>query len=219
MLSSFNYIVSFDYTLIVNIFISVLCGVSIRFALSFTNQNWVNTYQHTLAYALLPAITFVITKVISGNVALSLGMIGALSIVRFRNPVKNPIELVIYFALITIGISSSVKIIFGVALTIIIIAILILTNYSYFFMQKRGKILPAVNFGDGNTYNTIEITCNESNEKLKNNKFLVNFVENFQEKIFIYRLASKNYDDAKQELDEIKKNEKGIISVSANRTN
>ena len=86
-------------------------------------------------------------------------------------------------------------------------------------MQKRGKILPAVNFGDGNTYNTIEITCNESNEKLKNNKFLVNFVENFQEKIFIYRLASKNYDDAKQELDEIKKNEKGIISVSANRTN
>ncbi len=191
MLSTFGYIANFDFTLIVNIFISVICGVSIRFTLSFTNQNWVNTYQHTLAYALLPAITFVITKVISGNVALSLGMIGALSIVRFRNPVKNPLELVIYFALITIGISSSVKIIFGIALTIIIMGILILTNYSYLFMQKRGSVLPAINFGDGNSYNTLEITCSESDENFKNNKYLINFIENFEEKYLYIGLLLK----------------------------
>ncbi len=219
MLSQFSYILNFDFSLIVNIFISVLCGVAVRFALSFTNQNWVNTYQHTLAYALLPAITFVITKVISGNVALSLGMIGALSIVRFRNPVKNPLELVIYFALITIGISSSVKIIFGIALTIIIISILILTNYSYFFIGKRSNNLPSINFGDGNSYNTIEITCSESIEKFKNSKNLVNFVENFDESIFIYRLAFKTFEETKRELDEIKKNQKGIKSISADRAN
>ena len=38
-------------------------------------------------------------------------MIGALSIVRFRNPVKNPLELIIFFALLTSGISFAVNII------------------------------------------------------------------------------------------------------------
>ena len=36
-------------------------------------------------------------------------MVGALSIVRFRTPVKNPSELAIYFCLITIGIVVNVN--------------------------------------------------------------------------------------------------------------
>ena len=59
-------------------------------------------------FMLLPPITFVVTKLISGNITLSLGMVGALSIVRFRNPVKSSLELTIYFLLITIGIACSV---------------------------------------------------------------------------------------------------------------
>ena len=56
--------------------------------LSWTST-WSNNFQYTLICLLLPIITFVVTKVISNNIALSLGMVGALSIVRFRNPVKN----------------------------------------------------------------------------------------------------------------------------------
>jgi hypothetical protein len=78
---------------------------------------------------MLPIVTLFVTKIISGNIALSLGMVGALSIVRFRHPVRSPLELTSYFALITAGIlgSSSVKyllffssvtlaILFGIAL-------------------------------------------------------------------------------------------------------
>ena len=83
---------------------SILCGLSVRIALGYAKQMWAMTYHHTMSYALLPPVTMIITVLISGNIALSLGMIGALSIVRFRNPVKNPFELVIFFALITIGI-------------------------------------------------------------------------------------------------------------------
>ena len=83
---------------------AMLCGLAVRFALGFAKQTWAMTYHHTMSYALLPVVTMIITVLISGNIALSLGMIGALSIVRFRNPVKNPFELVIFFALITIGI-------------------------------------------------------------------------------------------------------------------
>ena len=67
------------------------------------------TFWVTVSFFILPIITFVITKTIYGNIALSLGMIGALSIVRFRHPVKSALELIIYFDLITIGIAASVK--------------------------------------------------------------------------------------------------------------
>ena len=93
------------------IIISILCGAGIRMSLHYAKQRWATTYHHTMSYILLPPITMVITTLIAGNIALSLGMIGALSIVRFRNPVKNPFELIIFFALITIGIGIAVNLI------------------------------------------------------------------------------------------------------------
>ena len=83
-----------------NILISCLYSVAAGFLVYITliviKQNWVNTIHYLITFLLLPPITFVITNVISNNLALSLGMIGALSIVRFRSPVKNPLELVIF---------------------------------------------------------------------------------------------------------------------------
>ena len=62
-----------------------------------------------MAFLLLPIVTYAITSVISDNIALSLGMVGALSIVRFRNPVRSPFELSVYFLLISLGICASVS--------------------------------------------------------------------------------------------------------------
>ena len=45
---------------------------------------WANTLQHTISFIMLPVITLSITFVISGNIALALGMVGALSIVRLE---------------------------------------------------------------------------------------------------------------------------------------
>ena len=89
---------------------ALFSGLLIKLSLSIAKQTWSNNYQYTLICLILPIITFVITKVIANNIALSLGMVGALSIVRFRNPVKNSLELVIYFALIAVGISAGVNI-------------------------------------------------------------------------------------------------------------
>jgi len=103
-------------------------------------QNWVNTIYYFISFLLLPPIAFVITSVISNNLALSLGMIGALSIVRFRNPVKNPLELVIFFGLITIGISFGVNPKWGVLLTTIIVSVLISSRIFQIIAQKYDKI-------------------------------------------------------------------------------
>ena len=72
-------------------------GAVIRQALVMTGQRWANTFHHLGSYILLPNIALIITTVIKNDIALSLGMIGALSIVRFRNPVKSPFELVVFF--------------------------------------------------------------------------------------------------------------------------
>ena len=108
------------------IILSIICGLGVRASLEFANQRWAMTYHHTMSYALLPPVTMVITTLIAGNIALSLGMIGALSIVRFRNPVKNPFELIIFFALITVGIGIAVNFKLGLAITLTVILVIVL---------------------------------------------------------------------------------------------
>ena len=71
--------------------LSIFLGFTLRTSLSIVRQKWVTTYHQTLTFCLLPH-TSIITTLISSNIALSLGMIGALSIVRFRTPVKSPLN-------------------------------------------------------------------------------------------------------------------------------
>ena len=114
-------------------------GIIIRQALIFANQLWAKTYHHSLSFILLPIVTFVITKAISGNISLSLGMIGALSIVRFRNPVKNPFELVIFFCTITLGIASGVDLKLGIILLITTVFVIIFSEI-YSKIKKKKNI-------------------------------------------------------------------------------
>jgi hypothetical protein len=149
---------------------------------------------------LLPLITLIVTKVISGNIALSLGMIGALSIVRFRNPVKNPFELVMFFALITIGISMAIKINFGILLAGTI-NIVILISYLLEILGKRiGFHTYALSFDEGNSHNILEIEASRNIPYLDNNKFLLQYVSDKSSNTVHYRLASRHKDD----LDEIR---------------
>ena len=102
--------------IILKVLIVSLLGLILFIVHSFTLHNYLRNRSFIVTSMILPAVALVITTVISKNIVLSLGMIGALSIVRFRTPAKNPLELVIFFALITIGIASAVKVKFGIFL-------------------------------------------------------------------------------------------------------
>ncbi len=69
---------------------------------------------------MLPATIMIVTQTISTNLYLSLGLIGALSIVRYRTPVKSQYELAYLFVLIAIGIVGGVLPAVAVFLTILI---------------------------------------------------------------------------------------------------
>ena len=52
--------------------------------------------------------TYVIVYIVKESITLSLGLVGALSIIRFRTPIKDPFELSIFFLSIAIGIANAV---------------------------------------------------------------------------------------------------------------
>lgn len=52
---------------------------------------------------MISTITFLIITVVKSSLALSLGLVGALSIIRFRTPIKEPFELSYLFMSIAIG--------------------------------------------------------------------------------------------------------------------
>ena len=189
----------------INIIVVSFLGLALRYTLSFCNQNWVRTYQQTMSYVILPVVTFAITKASAGNIALSLGMVGALSIVRFRNPVKNSLELIMYFALVALGVVGSVDIIYAIGLMGFIILIIL----SSYFLENRfsmnGKSLYSFSFSEGTNANTLEVTLNKRNKSLGLNSNLIQEIHDNQEKIYIYKFASSNKKRIDEILDEVEK--------------
>ena len=199
-----------------NIIFLILSGLVLRFSLSITGQNWVKTYQQTIAFLILPVVTYVITKTITGNIALSLGMIGALSIVRFRNPVKSALELVMYFVLITIGIAASVNMDFAYILVATCLLVIGGTRLSQFILKKFfSKPFYNVSFNEGMSLNTIEIYSSKSMDDIEKNQNIKNMVVLKDSNEYIYRLSFENSKELNSFKDSIKeRNEITKMDVS-----
>ena len=162
-----------------------------RQVLVFAGQNWIATFSHTATIITLPIITYVITSVISGNIALSLGMVGALSIVRFRNPVKSPFELSAYFMSITMGIAASVSMKWLLLLCASIMSALALI-YAINFLMKLLTKKPwfSYSFSEGNRMSTINITSKKALDDLLNHENLISVFQGSDG--YEYCLASHN---------------------------
>ena len=157
-----------------NIALLLLSSFSLRLVCHLIKQRWFCTYSHTATIFLLPIITFVITKVISNNIALSLGMVGALSIVRFRNPVRSPLELTIYFFLITSGIACAVNTKLLIGLIVLTMLVLICLYFAeIIFKRFFNKNLYALSFTESNLLNTLYLVFHESIPELNDHDLLI----------------------------------------------
>ena len=136
-------------------------GAFVSFSLIFSEQTWAKTFSNVTTYCLLPLVGLVITTVISGNIALSLGMVGALSIIRFRHPVKSPLELSIYFLLLTLGITISSSV--GKAIILLIFSMTIVFGY-YFYKKRIRKNMGFLDlsFTTEQSQFLLEITCSKN---------------------------------------------------------
>jgi len=182
---------------ILSFIILVSAGLIYRAVLQFSGHEWVKTYNQTFTFMVLPFITFIITRIIEGNIALSLGMIGALSIVRFRHPVKSALELVMYFNLITVGIATSADIEKGILLILgTVFLILLLKIFEIIFKKFNLKIFTS-SFSDGNELNIIELKSKERKPILEEHPNLKNFNFSDETSDFFYRLVFDNSENLK----------------------
>ena len=196
---------------IIPLLIMILGGLLLRFSLTWTGQAWARSHAQTVSFMILPVITYVITKTIAGNIALSLGMIGALSIVRFRHPVKSALELIMYFDLITIGIATSVRTKWAIQLILCTIVLIFLVKLAQKISNRFGKSFYSMSFNEGNTSNTLEIISKDKIDYVEKSNFLVNSLSDKSGNEFTYRMNfnnKKELQDFKRKLDGQKNIEK-----------
>ncbi|ATP40270.1 DUF4956 domain-containing protein [Solibacillus sp. R5-41] len=97
---------SFSY---IEITLGLLCsfgiGMFIYWVYKRCFRGVVYSYNYNVSFVLMTMITTLIIMTISTNIVLSLGMVGALSIVRFRTAVKDPLDIVYMFWSIAAGIA------------------------------------------------------------------------------------------------------------------
>ncbi len=200
---------------IFTIFLLISISISIRILLQLLGQKWITTIAHTSTLVLLPILTYIITKVISGNIALSLGMVGALSIVRFRNPVRSPLELSVYFGAITMGIAASVNVMWVYFFSgSIIIAIISLLIIQYLSIQIFKKSFFNTSFTEGNALSTLDVTASKPISSLEKNKFLT--FKSVSSDSVQYILASHNYDDL-YKIQEFFDKDENIVTFQLNK--
>ena len=201
---------------LLSIIVMLIGGYAIRYALIFSGQMWAKSFAQTVSFFILPIITFVITKTIYGNIALSLGMIGALSIVRFRHPVKSALELIIYFDLITIGIAASVKNNYAILLSLITVVILIslklINNYR---KGAKKENFYNISFSEGVDLNQLEIVSSDKIAIIEDNKNLKSLIYNSETGEYLYRLAFQDKETLKDLQNEIE-NLKSIKKIDVN---
>ncbi|MER2126746.1 DUF4956 domain-containing protein [Solibacillus sp.] len=81
-----------------------LIGMFIYFVYKKTFNGVVYSHSFNISLMIMSLATALVIMGISQNVLLSLGMVGALSIVRFRTPIKDPMDLIFLFWSVVVGI-------------------------------------------------------------------------------------------------------------------
>ncbi|WP_138494560.1 DUF4956 domain-containing protein [Paenibacillus pinistramenti] len=94
---------------LIGLAVSLGIGLFIFYIYRKTFRGVVYSYNYNAAFVLMCMITSMIIMTISSNIVLSLGMVGALSIVRFRTAVKDPLDIVYMFWSIAAGIAAGAK--------------------------------------------------------------------------------------------------------------
>lgn len=198
----------FEVKFILLCLLSVFLGGFVSVSLIVAGQKWARTFSNITTFLLLPLIGMVITQVISGNIALSLGMVGALSIIRFRHPVKSPLELSIYFLLLTTGIAVTVSP--GKAIVLVVFSMAIVYFYGLFKIKFRGyDQFQAYNLNKKDSVEyLLDIVSSNASYELAHAPNLLFSHEDMKRNLFSYQLWFEN----KQSLDQFY--DEGLKSIS-----
>jgi len=148
----------------VGLFATLICSLIISWVYRNAYQGVLYQKSFNLSLILASLITTSIIMVISGNLILSLGMVGALSIVRFRSAIKDPLDIVFMFWAISIGIANGVANVKVSLVATVFLSILILILTRVPFRQSAYMLI--IKF-DKNLENKIADLIKSSSSKFR----------------------------------------------------
>ncbi len=115
------------------LFAALIAGIIISWVYKQTYRGVLYSPNFSLTLIMLTLVTAPVVMAIGSNVALSMGMVGALSIVRFRTAVKEPLDTVYMFWAITMGILLGAKqYLISLVVVVAISVILLVLSYVHF---------------------------------------------------------------------------------------
>jgi uncharacterized membrane protein YhiD involved in acid resistance len=117
-------------TAILSIFLAMVFGLGIFFTYKLNFSGVIYSKNYSISLIAVTVITSVIVITLATNIVLSLGMVGALSIVRFRTAIKEPMDVVYLFWAITVGIVC------GAGLFVFALLAMLVIGGVFFLMHK-----------------------------------------------------------------------------------
>jgi uncharacterized membrane protein YhiD involved in acid resistance len=121
------------------LFVSFALGLFIFFIYTKTFKGVMHSSSFAISLIAMNMITTLVILAVSSNLIVSFGMIGALSIVRFRTVVKEPLDLVYLFWSITTGIVVGAGLIPLAVIGCVIIGLIL-----YIFVNRKASDTPYV---------------------------------------------------------------------------
>ncbi|MBQ8892085.1 MAG: DUF4956 domain-containing protein [Bacilli bacterium] len=112
--------------IILNLVVAAGIGLCIYISYYFSHTGTIYSKKFNVSLIMLTVLTSMVMTVIGNNVALSLGMVGALSIVRFRTAIKDSRDTAYIFWTIIVGICCGVGdyLVAGIGTTVVFIIML-----------------------------------------------------------------------------------------------
>ncbi|MCI6714597.1 MAG: DUF4956 domain-containing protein [Lachnospiraceae bacterium] len=131
---------------VINFLAACIISILIYTSYRISHSGAVYSQRFNVSLVMLVLVTTLVMNVIGNNIALSLGMVGALSIVRFRTAIKDPRDTAYIFWSIAVGICCGVSdyLIAGIG-TFIIFMFLILFG----FVKDNERILVVMKLDTG----------------------------------------------------------------------
>lgn len=131
--------------ILMNFLAALLIGFVIFVSYRFSHSGAVYSAKFNASLWMLTVVTTLVMCVIGNNIALSLGMVGALSIVRFRTAVKDPRDTAYIFWTIAVGVCCGISdfMIAGIGSLVIFCLMLVIgnlrSNDRYLIIIRREK--------------------------------------------------------------------------------
>jgi uncharacterized membrane protein YhiD involved in acid resistance len=132
-------IFTFSLTLheaIANILVALICGIFIALLYRFTYKGLNYSVSHANSIILLTMITALVIMVIGNNLARAFGLVGAMSIIRFRTAVKDAQDIMFIFFALAAGLAA------GVGLYTVTIVGTLMIGFVFFLIQKLNLAKP-----------------------------------------------------------------------------